>query len=365
MCLRALPGGPVILQAAPGQRRGMLPGGSKVVIEGFTLRGFAAGISFWTGRGRTQRRVTVERVRVEQPASPLGEGIVAYGDNRQEAGAPPVLDGLLLLDVEVDGVDLGISCNAGPCQHWWIERTRVHGRAATTHSGVDAFAVEQGRQIVLLDSLFTGVGADGIDTKATDVVVFGCRVQDVTANGIKLWHGGDVIDSAVVGTGQDAALVGSHRGRYRYLHLLLARHGEGGSQYVGTWGYDSHDPVELEIINSIFTRNATGGFYIPAGSRISLRHNLFDDGRAKLADLSDGQHFRVAELGRFEKAGFGKGNRIGDPRLGELAKGSFAPAAGSPARDAGEVVPGLVRDLLGRPRQSGPAPDLGPVEAGP
>ena len=36
-------------------------------------------------------------------------------------------------------------------------------------SGSDAFAIENGRQIVVDRSLFTGVGSDGVDVKGTQV----------------------------------------------------------------------------------------------------------------------------------------------------------------------------------------------------
>ncbi|MBM4318829.1 MAG: hypothetical protein FJ125_02470 [Deltaproteobacteria bacterium] len=365
LCLRAADGGEVVLQATPGQRHGISPQGDDAVLEGFTLRGFTSSIGLWQGGGRTQQRVTIERVRVEQPAGPFGEGIVAYGDNRDVAGTPPVVDGLLLLDVAVEGTDMGISCNHGPCAHWWVERTSVTGRRGAGSSGADTLAVENGRQIVVVDSVFANADADGIDVKGSEVVVLGALVKEMGRNGIKLWQGGDVIDTIVDGTGADAAITGARAARYRYLHVLVTRHGTPQDhQYVGTWAYDHPSPeLQLEIVNCIFYRNATGGLFVPAGSSLSIRHTLFDDPQAKLIDAGGQLTLRVAQLDQLEANGWGNDNLVGDPRFIDVAQGQFATLPDSPARDAAEPVEGLERDFSGAPRLAGNGPDIGPVES--
>lgn len=366
VCLRAEGGGEVVLRALPGQKYGIAIGGSDTVVEGITVRGFAGSIGLYAGEGRTQRRVTIEHVRVEQPRGEFRDGIVAYADNRSVPGRPPAVDGLLLLDVSISGADLGISCNAGPCAHWWVERTRVQARGgASESSGADAFAIEDGRQIAVVDATFAGASADGIDTKADDVVVFGARVLDVARNGIKLWRGGDVIDSVVDGSGADAALVGDGPGRYRYLHVLVRRHGRPDNPgYAGAWGYDRpHGAFRIEIVNAIFAENAGGGLFAPAGARLSVRHTIFGDTRGKLLDRSDGRSFDVPELEAFQRAGFGAGNVAADPLL-VLSGRRWSTRPQSPARDRGEPIPGLLRDLDGRPRALGAGPDAGPVESG-
>ncbi len=194
------------------------------------------------------------------------------------------------------------------------------------------------------------------------MVVFGCRVLDVARNGVKLWHGGDVIDTVVDGTGADAALVGDGPGRYRYLHVLVRRHDPGGTGYVGTWGYDRRRPVRLEIVNSIFAGNASGGFFAVSGSRISIRHSVFGDAHAKLLELSDGRTFAASQLRPLERAGLGRGNVLGDPRLVLAGLLRWSTRPGSPARNLGEPVAGLTRDLYGRARSLGSGPDAGPVE---
>ncbi len=355
VCLRGT--GAVIVQAASSQGYGIEIAADDVVLEGLTVRGFTSAIPIWTGDGATTHRLTIERVTIDQPVGDFREGIVAYGSNQAASGKPPTLDGLTLLDVEVDGTDLGVSCNSGPCQHWWIERSTIRGRRGSGTSGADTFAIEDGRQIALVDSLFTNAEADGIDTKANDVVVLGARVKDVARNGIKLWRGGDVIDSIVDGTGADAALVGDAAGRYRYLHTLVTNHDPSGSQYVGTWGYD--DPsgsFQLEFINSIFANNATGGLYAPAAATFAMRHTIWN-GTGKLLEIGT-TTYAASELASLETDGRGVGNLSSAPQLGT----DYTPAAASPAIDQAETTSGLDRDFYGKARKVGNAPDIGPVE---
>lgn len=361
-------GGPaVVLQAAEGQKYGLDLRADRAVLSGFVLRGFAGAVGMWGPEGHTQSGVTIENVRIELDGE-TRDGIVSFGDNRASPGRPPTLDGLLVLDVTIAGADLGVSCNAGPCAHWWIEATDVSGRRAgatagdeaalSGSSGSDGIAIEEGRQIVILDSVVRAADADAIDLKAHDAVIMAVRALDAGRNGIKLWHGGDVLDSVVDGSGADAALVGDGAGRYRYAHLLVTHHGEAGlGSYVGWWAYDTGAPVSVEIIDSIFADNAGGGLYLPAGAALALRHDLFGDRDALLLEMG-GRSWSTGELADLEASGLGQGNLIGEPLLCE----GWMPAADSPLIDAGEPVPGLNRDLWGSPRSSGAAPDIGPVE---
>lgn len=362
VCLRPT-GGKAVVKAAPGQKYGLTITAGDAVVEGVTLRGFSDSIVL-DAEKKTIRRVTFERLRIE-PAGKERGGIVAWGDNRSRSGQPPTVDGLLVLDSRMGAVDLGISCNGGPCAHWWIEGTTVQGRGGPgEQSGADTFAVESGRQIVVLDSTVDHSSSDGVDTKATDVVVFGVRVLDASRNGVKLWHGGDVIDTVIDGSDADAALVGNGDGRYRYLHDLVRRHALGGSAYVGTWNYGSKKPVRLEIVNSIVAGNGPGGgLYVPVGSTVSIRHSIFADRDSKLLELSNGKEWEVSELQALEEAGFGAENSSADPQLVTTGPNRWSTRAGSPARDRAEPIPGLTRDLYGNPRVIGDGPDIGPVES--
>jgi hypothetical protein len=360
LCIRSR-GGQVVLEAAAGQSLGISLTGDRLVLEGFVLRGFEVGIGIDGGGGGTQLGITIENTTIEQPVGEFREGIVVFTEPSDPG--TPVLDGLLLLGVAVDGADLGVSCNIGPCEHIWLEQARIVGRSAPAGSGADAFAVEEGRQIVVIDSVLEGASADGIDTKADDVVVLGCRLFALGRNGIKLWRGGDVINTIVDGSGADAALVGEEPGTYRYVHTLVAHHGEPGeTPYVATWSYDVRSAdVIVEIVNSIFYENSPGGFFIPEGATLSIRNTIFsgapDD---KLLDVGDTAAYTFADLGAFEG---GSGNMVADPQFTDPAAHDYSTAGSSPARDAGVPVAGLEVDAGGNQRVRGSLPDIGPYES--
>lgn len=362
LCIRAQ--GEVVLEAADEQGLGISLTGDGIVVDGLVLRGFEAGIGIDGREGETQRELTVQSVRIEELTGDFREGVVAFAEPPD--AETPVLDGLLLLDVVVDGADLGVSCNVGPCEHVWVERTRVNGRAGSEDSGADALAIEEGRQVVVVDTTVQGVAADGIDTKADEVVVFGAEVVDVGRNGIKLWRGGDVINTVIDGTGGDASLVGEEPGTYRYLHTLVAHHGDpDGTPYVGTWSYDVRSSdIVVEIVNTIFFENSPGGFFVPDGASLSVRNSIFEGGSAhRLFDIGDDEALTFAELAGFEAAGFGVGNQVGDPQFADADGRDFSTEASSPARDAAEAIDGLEVDFEGGPRVRGAAPDIGPVES--
>lgn len=371
VCLRAKDGGEVVVEAGEGQNIGAEITVDDVVVEGVVLRGFRTGVSLTTAPGLTIRGVTLERLRVERGPGAFNEGIISFGDNHEVSvgedhagGDAPTVDGLLLRDVEVTGTDLGISCNFGPCEHWWLERVSVTGRRGAEGSGADTFAIEDGRQIVVVDSEFSGAAADGIDTKAADVVVFGVRVTDVARNAIKLWEGGDVINTIVDGSGADAALIGEQAARYRYLHVLVTHHGRGADPYVGAWGFIPGDPVTLEIVNSIFYENSPGGFWVSEGSDVSIRNTILDDPDAKLFDVGSGGTYMVSDLSTLEGLGWTSRVMIADPLFVSSERGDFTTGTDSPARDAAEEVDGLDRDITGGRRSQGRGPDIGPYESG-
>ncbi|MDZ7578345.1 MAG: choice-of-anchor Q domain-containing protein [Candidatus Nanopelagicales bacterium] len=364
ICLRSR-GGRVVIRAASGQRYGLLLSGSSTVIQGIKLKGFSSGISLGAAEGSTQRRVTIQGVVVVGGGA-WRDGIIAYTDNRGVPGQPPAVDGLLLNNVKVRRTDIGIACNAGPCAHWWLDHVRVKGRVSSEDSGADTFAIEEGRQIAVIDSTFVTASADGIDTKAEDVLVYRSAVYNAARNAIKLWHGGDVINTVVDGSGADAALVGDAAGRYRYAHVIVTRHSPGGTGYVGTWGYDGNPALRLEIVNSIFSNNASGGLYVPstAGTSVNIRRNLFSDRGEKFLDAG-GTVYLITSSGLSDASasGHGSGNRIGSPLFVKRAAHNYATTAGSLARDAAVSIPALTSDFLGRPRVLGPGPDIGAVES--
>jgi len=339
--------GDAVIQAAADQRYGLLLSASHTAIAGLSFRGFETGVSLQPSSG-TLSAVTLERMTVDEMTGDFRDGIGIFGSGTTAA---PVLDGLLLSQVTVKDADLGVSCGEGPCDHLWLDRVTIEGRVAVAGSGADAFAVESGRQIVVLDSLIEGAAADGIDIKGSDVVVMRTVVRDVDRNGLKLWQGGDVLDVVIDGSGADAALIGDGPGRYRYAHVLVTGHDPSGSGYVGTWGYDTGGSGQsVEFINSAFTGNASGGLFV-AGA-LSVHNTWFD--QHKLFDV-DGATW--TDLTTFEAAGYGSDNHVGPA----VFDATYVPPAD--LVDAGMPLDGLDTDLNGGPRTVGAAPDIGPVEA--
>jgi hypothetical protein len=362
VCLRAM-NGPAVLEAADDQTAGIIVTADHVVIEGLVLRGFEVGIAIDGRPGETQRGLTIERTTIEDPSGEFREGIVVYAE---PVGSEVVLDGLLLRSVVIDGIDLGVSCNVGPCDHIWLDSSSISGRTSSDDSGADAFAIEEGRQIVVVDTVVTGVAADGIDTKASDVVVSGCRVLDVGRNGIKLWRGGDVINTIIDGTGADASLVGEEPGTYRYIHTLVAHHGDPGeTPYVGTWSYDrGASDVVIEIVNSIFYENSPGGLFVTDGADLSIRNSIFTGPPDhRLVQIGEASNYLFADLADFEAGRFGANNLMVDPEFVDTPTGDYSTVPTSPARDTGAPVSGLETDASGGARRRGAAPDIGPIES--
>lgn len=290
-----------------GQKYGLLLSGSRVHVSGLRLTGFEVGVSLGRDDSRTQRRVTLTGMRIAARTTGWSEGVVAYPDHRDSGR--PVLDGLLLSDVRLRHVVMGVSCNAGPCWHLRLNRVSVRARAGAGESGADAIAVESGRQVVVTGGEVSGAGGDGIDIKGSDVLVRGTTVR-AARNGVKLWQGGDVQGVRLLGTGADAALVGDGAGRYRYRDTVVRRHDPGGNGYVGTWGYDSQAGIRLQIEDSEFADNASGGLYVPSSASIWLVGNRFADVGTKLLDVG-GEVLpnTAAGLRRLEQSGWGRNNR--------------------------------------------------------
>lgn len=71
-------------------------------------------------------QVVLRSIRITGPppsVAPFTEGIMVYTDN--SVSGIPVIDGLLMSNVQVLNVAFGISCGSGPCHHWWMDNVRI------------------------------------------------------------------------------------------------------------------------------------------------------------------------------------------------------------------------------------------------
>jgi len=322
---------------------------SNVVVNGINLSGFTYGIQIGSSSG--QKNVVISNLTITGQGD--AEGIVAY-----DSGGSAVSDGLLIKNVKVKNAWLGISCNSGPCRSWRLENVLVDGGGGSG-SGADAIAVENGDNFLFYGVETTGVAADGIDTKATRVVVWSCHVHNVERNGVKLWHGGDVVNTLIHHTGADASVVTETGPKTRLLHSVVAYHEKGGgSGYGMTFGYDSQANQAVELINTIVYNN-NGGIYINGASTVKLENSLFfgiDNGM--VVQTSAGDVYLSQGVAALAK--FGAGNIIADPKVSS----SFHLQSGSPGINKAKTLSTQypTSDMAGNARVKGAAPDLGPYE---
>ena len=330
-----------------------------VTVDGFLIANFReAGIEFGRTNG-PQRGAVLQHLRIDH----CGEGIrAAYGGNGQ-----PIVDGLLVYDVWLlDNTVIGLQCGEGPCNNLRLEALRIEMAGGDTgDSGADALALESGENIVVFNVEISGAAGDGIDLKTSTAAVANVWVHDIGRNGIKIWHGGDIINALVVNTGADAAIV-TEAGVYRLLNVLVARHNWGDSAYAMSAAYDSSDQLgRVEIINSVFYQNA-GAVWISSAMALDVQNSVFfgsgNGQELEWRDLTVGEN--AQPVSALEAAGGGSGN-LGfiDPLFIDPEMSNFEFGDGSPLQDAGtDAVPLPGFDLYGRPRVVGAAVDLGPWE---
>lgn len=269
----------------------------------------------------------------------------------------------------MENVGLGVSCNGGPGRNWWLDNVTVRAaQAGSGESGADAIGIEEGDNILITGADVSGADGDGIDTKATRVVVMNSRVSSIGRNGIKFWHECDVINTIVDGCDADAAVVFHAPGTYRLLHCLIAHHNwtDKASAYVLTAGYDETGEYDVTIANTIFFEHSDGGLYLPALGKVRVLNCLFSRMGQKAFEHGHEHSFDFAgKADVFAQAGVGTGNIITDDPGFELPKpGQLSVGDKSPAIDAGVKLDGPTpaKDMTGKPRLQGSAPDIGPYE---
>ena len=366
----------VTLSAAPNEKVVLEPRGDAgygisleaddLVVDGFTLRGFKQASVYFGKREGTVRNVVLARVRITG-------GIDGIRSLPREGGdaAEPVVKGLLVFDATIEGAQIGFNCGEGPCNDVRLERVQVRGARKAGErgegSGEDAIAFERGDNVAIVGAEVQKVGADGIDVKATRVAIIASAVRGVGRNGIKLWHGGDVVNCLVHGTGADAAIVFDAGGDYRILHTTVAHHAVGFESYALTAGYDHPDDKgTLRIVSSIFADNA-GPVWVSRGLALEVVDSSFSGSRNKLELVRGTEPEVTVGPGGGKPDVLGKaarGVRIGEPpRFVDAKAGNYHLAPQSPARDQGKPdEPYPATDLDGRPRVQGAGADLGCYE---
>ncbi len=356
----------VVLTAAPGEIVNVIPisssfrygigmSGSNLVVNGINLQGFAPSIALGNNT-HTQRNIVISNLTATAQTNGF-DGIVNYQDN--STVGYPASDGVLFKNVTVKGAGLSISCNSGPCNSWKFENVTVTGTGGSG-SGADAIAIESGDNILFLNVDVSGATADGIDSKATRTVVWGCNVHNIERNGVKLWHGGDIVNTLIHHTGADASVV-IRGSRVRILHSVIAYHNFGSSEsYNISMNYDDNAPIQVDIINSVIW-NTSGGAYFSTAATLNLQNNVFfgmENGR--VLDIRDIRVMLSDGAAKITTNGLGSGNLFLAPMLNL----NFHPMTGSPVINNGLLLLNQypVLDLAGLPRVKNGVPDIGVFE---
>ncbi len=350
---------------------GIVASADNLVIDGFVIRDFSRGYGVYFGRlDSPQRNLVLRHLWIEGVEDAIRSAIPDSGATHRQ----PVIEGLLLYDVAVRRALIGFNCGEGPCKSMRVEALSIDltsDAATDVGSWGDGVAVENGEHVVVFNAEVTGAGADGIDLKATRVVVANVHVHDVQRNGVKLWRDGDVINALVYNTGADAAIVFDAGGQYRILNSVVARHAYGGQAYAGSVAYDNPEEAgSLSVVNSVFYQNA-GALWVAGAFALDVRATLFygsGNGQELIWARPEGE-IAIGEADRAFSAleaagGGGYGFDFVDPGFLNPDAGDYHLAAEAFARDRGLGDVGALPpfDLEGRPRVAGAAVDLGPYE---
>ncbi len=138
----------------------------------------------------------------------------------------------------------------------------------------DAIAFERGTNVLIENSIVEGAGGDGIDLKADRVAVVNSIVRHIGRNGVKLWNGGDLVNTLVFDTGADAQMV-TEAGTYRIVNCTFAFHlKEGGRSYAATFAYDESASTDVTLTNNVFFAMPGELYFAPCAS-VHLDHNVF------------------------------------------------------------------------------------------
>lgn len=336
-----------------------------LVVDGFVLRGFRS-YGLYFGRLESPQQNLVLKHLVIEGSEDAIRSVVAPSTPHTQ----PIIEGLLLYDVWIAGAtNIGFNCGEGPCNNVRFEALRVGLAGDSEGSGADAVAIESGENIVVLNADISGASADGLDFKTQDVAVANVVVHDVGRNGIKLWHGGDVINALVYNTGADAALVFDSGGEYRILNSVIARHARPEIAYAATVAYDHPDePGHVQVINSIFYEN-TGALWVSPTFELEVRNSIFFGWRGAMVEWRDLAVGNVedgyATFQILDEVGGGCCNPgIIDPLFSNPDDDDYSLQANSPAHDTGteDVEAFISFDLYGNPRIMGDGVDIGPIE---
>ncbi|MDP8214315.1 MAG: hypothetical protein RAO92_07065 [Candidatus Euphemobacter frigidus] len=269
------------------------------------------------------------------------------------------IEGLIFSDISIEGVDM--PTNIGDEDDANVKGLRITGVEVyndpqpTGSTAVNGFAVVNCHNVLIDNCRVENIEGDGIDAKSFRVCVINTLLSGIGRNGVKFWHGGEVINSVIYDADAGAAFV-IEEGPCRMINSILMKKGDG---YAGTYAWGEPTAEKFEVANSIFI-DLDHTFYVGTPdlrSRNSLYFNMPGGLYSGLVSAVN-----VAALNEFPAC---SDNISGGPLLVNPEGGDFRASYASPCRDnggnTGILLPSF--DFYGNPRKRGRRPDIGPVEA--
>ena len=214
---------------------------------------------------------------------------------------------------------------------------------------------------------------DGLDSKATNTLIWNCIVANNRCDGVKLWAGGSrVLNSLIYGTGDGdmsdspwACLViddASHAdASFEIVNTTIfqdpAKHG-----YILYCQYGSDVPARILFRNTIAAGGSGAAYFSPSVSLTSDHCLFFRQGGDEPVEANG----RLYSADDINSGQLGAGNLSADPLFIDPASGrtgDYRLSASSPSIDSGVMAGELPdADLDGNPRPCGACPDIGAYE---
>lgn len=208
----------------------------------------------------------------------------------------------------------GILSNAGTRGHSYIGNLIHHnGRPTTVEPGWD---VDHGMYLEADDELVVN-----------NVIAFN-RDNGIQIAGYQTVSNTRVYQNVLAGNGHGGMVLWQPIENVKIRNNIFANNGARDA-YAGLWSYDAHG-TGVEIVDNCFWGNSGGTLDTTGG----------------------GSDYEVDVRNVYEF----------DPQLKDPSRMDFRLRMTSPAINAGEVIPGILTDIVGAPRVRGGRPDLGAYE---
>lgn len=301
-------------------------------------------------------RVFLETVYLDSDVYGEGKQIFDNPDNARYQ-----IEGLIISNVTVNGVDLGVNIgdeNDANVKGFRISHFNlINPVLPPGGSANDAIAIVNSYKILIDYCNIKNVNDDGIDTKSYDAAVVNCYVEGTGRNAVKFWRNGEMINSILYKVTEidDGAIV-IKDGPFRMINSVLLKHTAG---YAGTFSYETPTTESLEIVNSVF--GEVQGFFVNTTNFRAMNNRYFDilNDSSIYSGLINAQN--ATELNTITNC---SGNAMSTNQFINPSAGDFNLINGSEWINNGTTSysPLPSYDYYGNPRVVGSGIDIGPIE---